>query len=146
MTKINFTQQHYAQLRALATEALFTNATFKNILGTPIGIVELLHQTTINSLVTMKANIEKIIRQKEDSDEWNVTSEEQTGLEILKNKKELINLIIGFKKYTQQVDENLRIRQELNDTLKALKESQKTPDDKIREIEEQLKSLDSPNF
>jgi hypothetical protein len=43
-------------------------------------------------------------------------------------------------------EETVKKRKELESQLTMLKESQKTPEDKIKEIEEQLKSLDTTTF
>ena len=60
----------------------------------------------------------------------------------MKDAKELVNLIIGWKRYNLELDENARKKEELIEKLAELKESQKTPEDRIKELEAQLKELE----
>ena len=140
--KINFTKEHQAKLANMALTALFNNTTFNTSMGGTCGISELLHQTTVNSLLQMKQNLDKKIASREAADEWSMTDLEQTKLKELKDKSQLINLIIGYKKYQTYLADVETERQKLNKELEALKESQKTPEDKIKEIEDKLKALD----
>ena len=60
----------------------------------------------------------------------------------IKDTKELVNLIIGWKRYNLELDENARKKEELSKKLTELKESTKTPEDRIKELEAQLKELE----
>ena len=146
MGKINFTKEHFEKLETLAVEMLFNNDSITTKLGQPLNIVELIHTTTINTLNSIRLSIAKSIENLENQDEWVASSSSQSMLEDLKSKKELVNLIIGYKRWKIEKVETERQRSELNEQLKALKESQKTPEDKIKEIEDKLKSLDSEEF
>ncbi len=142
MNKINFTPEHKARLYELATEMLFNNDVIITKLGQPCTIVDLLHNTTINSLNNIKLNLTKRIESLEQQDEWISSNAGQVDLENTKHRKELINLIIGYKRYNSYLEEVNIKRNTLKTELIALKESQKTPEDKIKELEEQLKALD----
>lgn len=146
MAKINFTKEHFEKLKAVAVEMLFSNSTIFTKLGQSLNIVELIHTTTINTLNNIRLSIAKSIENLENQDEWVASSSSQTMLEDLKKQKELVNLIIGYKRWRAEKLENERQRKELNEQLKALKESQKTPEDKIKELEEKLKTLDTEEF
>ena len=52
-----------------------------------------------------------------------------------------MNLIIGYKRYLLEQQQTSELKKQLKKTLEDLKESQKTPEDKIKEIEAQLAEL-----
>ena len=146
MAKINFTQEHFEKLKAYAVEMLFTQVTVTTKLGQTLNIVELLHTTTINTLNSIRLQLSKEIEAIENQDEWVSGEASQRKLEILKAKKELVNLIIGYKRFMQEQAEIARERASLENELVRLKESQKTPEDKIKEIESKLETLTATTF
>lgn len=139
--KINFTADHYAALKNLACEMLFKNEEIRNKFGVPLSIVELLHTTTINQLNEIKNILSKKIEENESRDEW--VGPDSEKLASLRNKRELVHLIIGWKRYNLELQENENKREELTERLEALKESQKTPEERISEIEKQLAELET---
>jgi chromosome segregation ATPase len=138
--KINFTKQHMDRLIDLADAALFNKTTVITKLGQPLNIYELLHTTSINQLTEIKASLAKKIEKIESSDEW--IAPDNDKLQSMKDTKELVNLIIGWKRYNLELDENARKKAELSKKLNELKESTKTPEDRIKELEAQLKELE----
>lgn len=146
MAKINFTQEHFEKLKAYAVEMLFTQETVTTKLGQTLNIVELLHTTTINTLNSIRLQLGKEIETIENQDEWVSGNTSQRKLENLKAKKELVNLIIGYKRFVQEQTEIARERASLEAELVKLKESQKTPEDKIKEIESKLETLSTTTF
>ena len=146
MAKINFTKEHFDKLKAYAVEMLFTQETVTTKLGQTLNIVELLHTTTINTLNSIRLQLSKEIETIENQDEWVSGETSQRKLENLKAKKELVNLIIGYKRFVQEQTEIARERASIEDELVRLKESQKTPEDKIKELESKLNDLNTVNF
>lgn len=146
MAKINFTKEHFDKLKAYAVEMLFTQETVTTKLGQTLNIVELLHTTTINTLNSIRLQLGKEIETIENQDEWVSGETSQRKLENLKAKKELVNLIIGYKRFVQEQTEIAREKAYLEDELSKLKESQKTPEDKIKEIESKLETLNTTTF
>ena len=138
--KINFTKDHMSRLLDLADEALFDKTVVFTKLGQPLNIYELLHKTSINQLNEIKLGLAKKIEKAESADEW--IAPDNDKLQSMKDTKELVNLIIGWKRYNLELDENARKKEELIEKLAELKESQKTPEDRIKEIEAQLKELE----
>lgn len=139
--KINFTKEHYTKLQTLAFEMLVSNTTIQTKLGMPLNIVELMHTQTINTLGSIRVSLSKQIEDLENQDEWSTSDTQQLKLESLRKKKELVNLIIGWKKYNLELSETRARREKIEKELKALKESQKTPEDKIKELEAELSGL-----
>ena len=138
--KINFTKDHMSRLLDLADEALFDKTMVFTKLGQPLNIYELLHTTSINQLNEIKLGLAKKIEKAESADEW--IAPDNDKLQSMKDTKELVNLIIGWKRYNLELTENELKKEELSKKLAELKESQKTPEDRIKEIEAQLKELE----
>ena len=138
--KINFTKDHMSRLIDLADEALFDKTVVFTKLGQPLNIYELLHTTSINQLNEIKLGLAKKIEKAESADEW--VAPDNDKLQSMKDTKELVNLIIGWKRYNLELTENELKKEELSKKLAELKESQKTPEDRIKEIEAQLKELE----
>lgn len=146
MAKINFTKDHYNKMLEMASKILVNNEVVVTKIGTPLNIVELMHTTTINTLVNIKKELSKKIENLEDQDEWIESSINQTNLNKYKNQKELVNLIIGWKRYNLEAHETADRKARLEAKLKELKEAQKTPEDKIKEIEAELNSIQQADF
>ena len=141
MAKINFTKEHFDKMCSLLIIMLLSNKTISSKLGTPVNVVELLHTTTINSLNDIRLALSNKIKQLESQDEWVASSLNARQLDTAKEQKELVNLVIGYKRYKMEVEENAQKRAELTAKLKALKESQKSPEDKIKELEAELSAI-----
>lgn len=146
MAKVNFTKEHYDRMCSMAMKMLLDNGTVTTKLGQPLNIVELLHTTTIGSLNSIRLGLSKNIDNLEGQDEWVSSSDSQARLDGLREKKDLVNLIIGYKRYMMEKSEVEKKRRDLQERLNTLKESQKTPEDKIKELEEELNTLDTPGF
>ena len=138
--KINFKEEHLEKLKKLALKKLFENGEIRNKLGVPLSIVELIHTTSINQLLEIKTLLAKKIEAQESRDEW--IDPDNDRLSQLKDDKELVNLIIGWKRLNLEKAENERKKEELTKRLTELKESTKTPEDRIKELEAELAELD----
>lgn len=101
-----------------------------------------MHTTTIGTLNKIRLALTKKIRDAEDKDKW-VDFSDSKYLDTIRKQKDLVNLIIGWKRYNMEKEANEARRKELEKKLDELKESQKTPEDKIKELEEEIKSLDN---
>lgn len=143
MAKVNFTKEHYAKMQTLAFAMLVHNQTINTRLGQPLNIVELMHTQTINTLNGIRLGLGKQIETLESQDEWVATDYQQEKLEALKKQKELVNLIIGWKRHNLEIQEARARKVELTTQLDKLKESQKTPEDRIKELEAKLQEIDT---
>lgn len=143
MAKVNFTKEHYAKMKELAFAMLVSNDAISTKMGQPLNIVDLMHTTTINTLNNVRIALGKQIEDLEKQDEWVATDHQQEKLEALKKKKDLVNLVIGWKRYNLELAETKALQKDLKAQLDELKESQKTPEDRIRELEARLASLNS---
>ena len=144
--KINFTQAHFDRMSKLLLNMLLYNNTIENKLGMPLNAVELLHTTTVNTLNSIRLSLAKKIEKLESQDEWVSTDEVQDELDYLKISKELVNLIIGYKRHLAEGAEIAKKKQELKDRISQMKEEAKTPEDRLKEAEAELAALDNPSF
>lgn len=146
MTKINFTKEHFDKMCTHLMKMLLQHSTVFTKLGTPLNACELLHTTTINTLNDIRISLGKQIEKLENQDEWVADNYSQAQLDHLKEQKETVNLVIGYRRFTLENEEIAKKREELNAKLSELKEAQKSPDDKIKEIEEELNNLEPVDF
>ena len=130
--KINFTKEHMSRLLDLADAALFDKTVIVTKLGQPLNIYELLHTTSINQLNEIKLNLAKKIEKVEAADEW--IAPDNDKLQSMKDTKELVNLIIGWKRYNSELAENERKIAEIDKQLNDIDEVTKTPEDKKKEL------------
>lgn len=144
--KINFTQEHFQRMQHLLLGMLLNNETINNKLGQPLNVVELLHTTSINGLNGIRLSLAKQIENLENQDEWVQSSVTQEKLDNLKVTKETVNLIIGYKRFQLENEEIAKRRATLINKIAQMKEEAKTPEDRLKEAEAELASLDSPNF
>lgn len=140
MTKINFNKGHYDLMCEMLLEMLLNNEVIQHKMIT-LDVTALLHTTTINTLNSIRLDLKKAIDNLENQDEWSTTELNQKKLASLKDKKELVNLIIGYKRWKEEQESIKQARKLLLEELDDLKESQKTPEDKIKELEDKLANL-----
>lgn len=144
--KINFTVEHFQRLQQLLLSMLLSNDVVVNKFGQPLNVVELLHVTSIQGLNNIRLNLTKQIENLENQDEWVASPTTQVKLENLKESKELVNLIIGYKRSMQEIAENNAKKAELKAKIAQMKEEAKTPEDRLKEAEAELAALESPSF
>ena len=130
-----FTKTHFDNLSQLIIEALFKDKTFYNNLNMPITVYDLVNNTTINSLTSMYSKALRKLNEVEQQNEWKETD----TTELIKTTQ-LLNLLIGYKTYSNEVKERKERRKLLEEKLNTLKEASKSPEEKIKEIEELIKS------
>lgn len=130
-----FTKTHFDNLSQLIIEALFKDKTFYNNLNMPITVYDLVNNTTINSLTSMYSKALRKLNEVEQQNEWKETD----TTELIKTTQ-LLNLLIGYKIYSNEVKERKEERKLLEEKLNTLKEASKSPEEKIKEIEELINS------
>lgn len=144
--KINFTNEHFQRMQSLLLGILLNNETINNKLGQPLNVVELLHTTSIQGLNNIRLLLGKQIENLENQDEWVASPVSQAKLENLKASKELVNLIIGYKRFQLEAEEVSKKRKELTERIAQMKEEAKTPEDRLKEAEAELAALETPSF
>lgn len=142
MTKINFTKEHLEKMKGLAVDMLLKNESVTTKMGQVLNISELMHTTTVNTLNSIKSQLKEKITKAEEKDEWAATEKDSKYLEMLKNQKELIHLIVGWKRYNMEQASIQSKKEALEERLEELRESQKTPAERIKELEEAINKLE----
>jgi chromosome segregation ATPase len=140
MAKITFNKGHYDLMCEMLLDMLLNNEVIQHKMLT-LDVTALLHTTTINTLNSIRLDLKKAIDNLENQDEWQTSETNQKKLASLKDKKELVNLIIGYKRWKEEQESIKQARKLLLEELDDLKESQKTPEDKIKELEDKLANL-----
>ena len=130
-----FTKTHFDNLSQLIIEALFKDKTFYNNLNLPITVYDFVNNTTINSLTSMYSKALRKLNEVEQQNEWKETD----TTELIKTTQ-LLNLLIGYKTYANEVKERKEKKKLLEEKLNNLKEASKSPEEKIKEIEELINS------
>lgn len=130
-----FTKTHFDNLSQLIIEALFKDKTFYNNLNMPITVYDLVNNTTINSLTSMYSKALRKLNEVEQQNEWKETD----TTELIKTTQ-LLNLLIGYKTYSNEIKERKEKKKLLEEKLNTLKEASKSPEEKIKEIEELIES------
>ena len=122
MSKINFTTEHEKQLKDLYLELGFSGAKLQGKFGANVmSADQLLHVTTIETLRGLKNSTKKEIDELEKVDEWTSTPASAKTLSITKKWNDFINLLIGYKLYTEQVKaEKAEARKEAQNKLTML--------------------------
>ena len=104
MSKINFTPEHEKQLKDLYLELGFSGAKLEGKFGANfMSVDQLLHQTTIETLKGFKSTLKKEIEELEKEDEW-TSSTSSKKLTITKKWYDYINLLIGYKLFTAEIE------------------------------------------
>ena len=142
--KINFTKDHFEKLKELLSIMLLNNETVNNRLGIPVNIVELVHTTSLNSLNDMRNALKKTVEKAESADEWVSSFISQEKVNKLRRQIETIYLIIGYKRYQMELADLNNKREELTEKLNKMKEEAKTPEERIKEVENELDNLEIP--
>ena len=142
--KINFTKDHFEKLKELLSIMLLNNETVNNRLGIPVNVVELVHTTSLNSLNDMRNALKKTVEKAESTDEWVSSFISQEKVNKLRRQIETIYLIIGYKRYQMELADLNNKREELTEKLNKMKEEAKTPEEKIKEVQNELDNLEIP--
>jgi hypothetical protein len=88
-------------------------------------------------------DLAKKIEQLENADEWVTTDREQLILSEMKDRKEFVNLVIGYKRYMDELATISAKKEKLQKEIDRLKDEQKTPADRLKEAEDALAALNS---
>ncbi len=139
MSKINFTQAHLEELKQLIAEAVLNGIVIKTNFGQTFDVCQL-EGLSLNTLRSISASI---IKKKSDltiDDQWTENPNEEK-IKELDWQLRLITLFIGYKLKKAENEEITMEKERLTKQLNDLVESQKTPEDLIKELREKLDKL-----
>lgn len=141
MSKINFTKEHLQKLKEAATKMLFANSVVDGLVGSKLTVHDLIHNTTINTLITINSNMKREIEKISNLDEWSMTEYQQRKLANLKEIQEFVNLLIGYKKNRAEIEADKSKLAELRAKQAELQESTLTPEDRLKALEKEISEL-----
>lgn len=139
--RINFTPEHEARLKQLAIIMLFDGITLKGTVGTELTVQDLLHNTTVNTLVMLNSNLKKEIERISGLDEWSMNDYQQRKLANTKELQEFTNLLIGYKKFQAEKQSAKAEIANLKAQYAEIKKSTMTPQDQLTALEKKIKEL-----
>ena len=140
--KVNFTPEHKKELDSLLLDALYDNRKFKGTANaTEVDVLDLLHDRTLNTLVTMHQNLKMEIKKLEDMDEWSMTPYQQAKKAKTEKDRNLISLVIGYRRNQEQIQvKNAKIK-ELKMQYNEILTSNMKPEDQLKKIGEEIARL-----
>jgi hypothetical protein len=119
---------------------LYYNTSFKDGVINPT-LPELIHCTTLNTLKQMYANIKNKLVKLEAEDEFDFNGTSAVKIGELRDKKDFLYLLIKYKMYKELEAETAKEKARLQKEIAELKESTKSPEQRIAEMEVKLNSL-----
>lgn len=140
MNQINFTKEHESRLKDLLWEMVTKDVIFVGSV-TPYTAYEIFNALSLNSLETLYNRLDKELQKFDKVSRWLSNNEDSVLKESTQMKKEFVDLVIGYKMYQQQLSEKQEKIEKLQSEIEKLKESQKSPEDLIKEKEASLKEL-----
>ncbi len=139
---INFTEQHKTELQQLVFEAVSKRWQVQNKMGMTFDVMDIFHTCSIQTLRNMRKELTNKLNTFED-DEWSDKSvQDDEKIAYYNMSIKLINLVIGYRLWKQEQYELESKKAALELKLKLLKEDQKTPEEKIAELEEEISKLE----
>lgn len=137
--KINFTKEHEEKLDKFIVKMWKENIIVFNTMNVPMNICDL-NELTPNSLNNLKLAYDKKIQALESRDEW--IDPENDKIDLYRFIREGLNLLVGYKRKKIQIAENESKKKQLDKTIAELREAQKTPEDKLKELEAERAALE----
>ena len=138
-TKVNFTKEHQEKLDQFILKMWKEDIVVFNTMNVPINICDL-KELTPNILNNLKLTYDKKIQSLESRDEW--VDPENDKIDLYRFIREGLNLLVGYKRKKIQIAENEAKKRQLDKTIAELREAQKTPEDKLKELEAERAALD----
>lgn len=143
MSKVNFTSEHRASLEKLFLDLSFSGEVINGKFGA--GVItpyDALHNSTVNTLKAVHAQLKSSISAKEnDNDEWTNSEYDQRQLNLQKKWLEFIHLVIGYKRFSEEKAKDSKELRELEKQLAEMEAANKTPEEKIKELKDTISKM-----
>lgn len=139
MQKINFTEEHLQKLRSLIADYVLEDKKITGKFGDTYGVSELMVQSisSLNELYSLaKKRYESY---STPNSEWIAPNDDVCT--IHRNDMEFISLIIGYKLKQVELKEIEDKKSELQSKIDTLKESMKSPSERLEELEAELNAI-----
>ena len=110
-------------------------------MGQSFGVEDLLN-SSLRSLSNLKSYLSKKIDAISEKDDWDMSDAESLALINLRNDKNLVHLIIGFKKDAEYKASIESRKESLQRQIDEIKEASLTPEERIKKLSDQLNILE----
>lgn len=142
-TKTNFTAEHQSQLEKLFLKLSFKGAVLSGKFGAnALTAYDVLQNTSMSTLKSLFTQLKtEVTKAEANEDDWTSSSYEQTQLNLKKDWKDFLHLVIGYKRLQSEKANNRAAVREMKAKLTELKESNKTPEERIKELEESIANM-----
>lgn len=121
--KINFTQAHETELKALFLELGFSGEVLTGKFGANAYTVwDCIHNLQTNTLKELNKSLKKEIAALEDVDEWSTTNKQQIKADKMRKWQQFVSLCTGYRLFKEEeVEEAKKLRAEKAEKLALLK-------------------------
>ena len=141
--KVNFTQENLERLKTLFLELGFSGKVLSGKFGAnTYSVWDILHILSISSLKQANTNLKKEVVTLEEQDDWAVSSYQLAKAAETRKWQEFVNLTVGYKLAEQEKTEKQAEIKQKKDALKQLVEENKTPAERIAEMEKEIQELE----
>ncbi len=133
------------ELEKLFLELAFSGKTLQGKFGSStLTAYDLLHNSSVSSLKNLHVNLKaEISKQEANTDEWTTSSHEQSQLQLKKEWVEYVYMLIGYKRSEAQKEQDSATLKDLKNKLKELEESTATPEQKIKDLKEEISKYEN---
>jgi predicted aspartyl protease len=138
--KINFTIEDQAKLRSLLADFVLDGTTFKGQLNTPVSVIDLVQNSSLNTLKRMFTALSNTVKNKKEATvRWETKETEEDAL--LTKQIDFIELLIGYKLAQAQNETIEAQKKHIQAQIDRIKESNKTPEELMADLLEQMANL-----
>ena len=140
MKKINFTEENERELRSLIADSVLNKCVYLGPMGQEYNVFDFVNGMAVSSLRSISQFVQNKISKLSVADEW-IENPNVEKIAELETERLLLSLIIGWKLYQQQLEENAKEKERLTKQLNDLIEAQKNPEDLIAELRKKIEEL-----
>lgn len=143
MAEVLFTPEHLAELKTIYSDLSFEAKTIGTGIGgaAQLNPFELLNETTTQTLTNIRASCRAQLAKHQDQDEWTASTATAAKIESLKRWERFVHLLLGHKSFKAEQAALEAKKKTLTANLAKLKEENKTPAERMKELEEELAKL-----
>lgn len=136
-----FTKENYNRMCELILKAVLQNVVIQGDFNQPYTIQELLHNFPISEIEKKQKALENKAAKIGNKSKWKSTEEDNAEKDRLNEMAELLELMAGYR-YTLEDRAKIKAKLEANqETINALKEANKTPEQQQADLEAENKAL-----
>lgn len=136
-----FIKENYNRMCELILKAVLQNVVIQGDFNQPYGVQELLHNFPISEIEKKQKALENKASKIGNKSKWRTTDEDNAEKDRLNEVAEMLDLMAAYR-YTLEDRAKLKAKLEANqETINALKEANKTPEQRQADLEAKNKEL-----